>query len=95
MKKQEEKEADLRCTGCGMVETHSLQCPTLNRRGKQTELLPCPNCGCTDITLMSLHEHEYIVKDSDNPYWVVCDSCRRYSTSWKTAEEAIRHWNKR
>ena len=76
-----------------MVETHSLQCPKINRRNNKPELLPCPDCGCTDITLMSLDEHEYSVKSSDNCHWAVCDSCRRVSPSAKTSAEAIDAWN--
>lgn len=60
---------------------------------KKQELLPCPDCGCTDITLMSLDEYEYSVKDSDNSHWAVCDSCKRISISKKTAEEARDAWN--
>jgi Lar family restriction alleviation protein len=51
------------------------------------ELLPCPFCGSTDLTLDNL-------TDVDD-FCVECDGCQIQQIANYTRDEAIRRWNRR
>jgi Lar family restriction alleviation protein len=56
---------------------------------RQNELLPCPFCGDTNVTVQ-----EYDTKDA---WWTVCDNiyCGTEGPAKKTREATVAAWNKR
>lgn len=53
----------------------------------QSELLPCPFCGSTNLELSNLSEPD--------DYFVSCSNCEIQQIANYKREEAIRRWNKR
>jgi Lar family restriction alleviation protein len=53
---------------------------------KETELKPCPFCGCKNINLIDYH---------GGIVFVQCDDCCATFPHFDTKEEAINAWNRR
>ena len=51
------------------------------------EVMPCPECGSTDILTISGHISSF-------RWWVRCCGCGRQGSCCKTEEDAIAAWNK-
>lgn len=50
------------------------------------EVMPCPECGSTDILTISGHISSF-------RWWVRCCGCGRQGSCCKTEEDAISAWN--
>ena len=51
----------------------------------ESELLPCPFCGGTDVDVMF----------ACNIVYVGCRDCNAEGGKWRTEKTAVKHWNRR